>query len=92
LFVAVSGTPIKEPPKLDAQGNPIFEADADDDKNSDHRADGIAVVDVAQRRFVRKIEAGSDPEQFAVSADGTYLRFQRGYWEGELDFSGDGKS
>src|SRR3954452_11299563 len=39
LFVAVSGTPIKGPPKLDAQGNPIFEDDDEDQKNTDHSAD-----------------------------------------------------
>jgi YVTN family beta-propeller protein len=73
LFVAVSGSPIKGPPKLDEQGNPVFEDDDEDEKNSDHSADGIAVVDVAQRRFVKKIDAGSDPEQFAVSADGKHI-------------------
>ena len=30
-------------------------------------------MDVAQRKFLRKIPAGSDPEQFAVSADGKRL-------------------
>src|SRR5258706_3912111 len=45
LFVAVSGTPISPPPKLDAQGNPIFDKgkddDDDDDKKADKSADGI---------------------------------------------------
>jgi YVTN family beta-propeller protein len=73
LFVAVSGSPIKSPPKLDARGNPVFQDNDDDEKNSDHSADGIAVVDVAQRRFIRKIDVGSDPEQFAVGADGKHI-------------------
>src|SRR5258706_2343258 len=77
VYVAVSGTPISAPPKLDAKGNPIFERGKDDDdddaKKADKKADGVAVVDVAQRKFLRKIPAGSDPEQFALSADGTRL-------------------
>src|SRR6266850_3732564 len=77
LFVAVSGTPISAPPQLDAKGNPIFKKgkddDDDDDKKADKSADGIAVVDVAQRKFLRKIQVGSDPEQLALSADGTRL-------------------
>ena len=73
LYVAVSGSPIKGPPKLDGQGNPVFEPDDDDEKNSDHSADGIAIIDLKQRRFLKKIEAGSDPEQFAVSADGKHI-------------------
>src|SRR5689334_2549806 len=33
LFVALSGTPIEPPPKLDASGNPIFEKGHDDDED-----------------------------------------------------------
>jgi len=76
VYVAVSGTPPEPPPKLDANGNPIFQKghdDDDDDKNADKSADGIAVVDVAQRKLTGKLPAGSDPEQFAVSSDGTRL-------------------
>jgi len=76
IYVAVSGTPISAPPALDAHGNPIFlkgHDDDDDDAKADKAADGIAVVDVASRKFIRKIPAGSDPEQFAVSADGSRL-------------------
>lgn len=77
VYVALSGTPIEGPPKLDANGNPIFERDRDDDDEkedkSDKAADGIGVVDVATRRFVRKISVGSDPEEFDVSADGRHL-------------------
>jgi len=75
VYVAVSGTPISAPPKLDAKGNPIFNRGDDDDDaaKSDKSADGIAVVDVAQRKFLRKILVGSDPEQLAISADGTLL-------------------
>jgi YVTN family beta-propeller protein len=71
LYVAVSGSPITGPPKLDAKGNPIPEKDDDDD--ADHSADGIAVVDLQQTRFLRKLPAGSDPEEFAVMPDGEHL-------------------
>src|SRR5580658_6780121 len=76
VYVAVSGTPPEPPPKLDANGNPIFQKghdDDDDDKNADKAADGIAVIDVAQRKVIGKLPAGSDPEQFAVSQDGARL-------------------
>src|SRR5215475_1780316 len=77
LFVAVSGTPISAPPQLDAKGNPIFKKgkddDDDDDKKADKSADGIAVVDIGQKKLLKKIQVGSDPEQLALSADGTRL-------------------
>ncbi len=80
VYVAVSGTPVREPPPLDAKGNPIFKEkkkgdddDDDDDVKADKAADGIAVVDVAVRKLIRKLPAGSDPEEFALSADGTHL-------------------
>src|SRR4051812_22784877 len=31
LYVALSGSPIKGPPKLDAQGNPIFEEEDEEE-------------------------------------------------------------
>jgi YVTN family beta-propeller protein len=71
LYVAVSGVPIVGPTKLDAQGRPI--EPAIDEKDIDHDADGIAVVDLRALKLLRKIPAGSDPEQFAVSADGKTL-------------------
>ena len=78
VYVALSGTPIQAPPQLDAKGNPIFKrdkADDDDDDNAkaDKSADAIGVVDVATRKLTRKIYAGSDPEEFALSKDGTKL-------------------
>ena len=76
VYVALSGTPISAPPKLDANGSPIFEkghGDDDDNAKSDKAADGIGVVDVATKKFLRKIPAGSDPEQFSLSADGQQL-------------------
>jgi YVTN family beta-propeller protein len=76
VYVAVSGTPIEPPPKLDANGNPIFEKghdDDDDNAKADKTADGIVVVDVAQQKSLHKLSAGSDPEQFCVSRDGKRL-------------------
>src|SRR4051812_8108930 len=74
LYVALSGTPISGPPQLDAKGNPILRKGNDDDeKDSDHSADGIGVIDLRQRRVLKKLPAGSDPEQFAISRDGAKL-------------------
>lgn len=76
VYVALSGTPISGPPQLDAHGNPILhkgDDDDDDDKKADKSADGIAVVDLRSRKFQNKLHVGSDPEQFALSKDGTRL-------------------
>jgi YVTN family beta-propeller protein len=76
VYVALSGTPIEAPPQIDAHGNPVFakkkgkDDDDDDDANADKAADGIGVVDVASRRLTVKLNAGSDPEEFALSRDG----------------------
>ncbi len=64
LFVAVSGLP-KCPPTVPDEECAKLERDLD--------ADGIAVVDTASRRIVKVLAAGSDPEQFALSADGARL-------------------
>jgi YVTN family beta-propeller protein len=76
VYVALSGTPISAPPQLDAHGNPIFKRGGDDDDNdaeSDKSADGIGVVDLAAHKLKGKIFAGSDPEEFALSKDGTKI-------------------
>jgi YVTN family beta-propeller protein len=79
VYVALSGTPIEGPPALDAAGNPIFKknqkVDDDDDDNAkaDKSADGIGVVDVGQRKLTGRISAGSDPEEFALSKDGSRI-------------------
>ncbi|MCA1685686.1 MAG: hypothetical protein LC745_06800, partial [Planctomycetia bacterium] len=72
LYVALSGSPITGPPQLDAKGNPIPRAE-EDDENADHSADGIGVIDLARLTFVKRLPAGSDPEEFAVSKDGARL-------------------
>ena len=75
VYVALSGTPIEGPPELDANGNPVFKRDQDDDDEveADKSADGIGVVDVATRKLTKKIQVGSDPEEFDISRDGTRL-------------------
>ena len=76
VYVAMSGTPIAAPPQLDAHGNPIFKRGSDDDDSdseSDKTADGIGIIDLAARKLKGKIFAGSDPEEFALSKDGTRI-------------------
>jgi YVTN family beta-propeller protein len=62
LFVALSGSPIM-PPGADERKAPP----------ADKSADGIGVVDTASLRLIRVVRGVSDPEQLAVSADGSRL-------------------
>jgi YVTN family beta-propeller protein len=76
VYVALSGTPVEPPPQLDANGNPILKKHQDDDDDkvqADKSADGIGLVDAVTKTFLRKIPAGSDPEQFTLSADGKLI-------------------
>ena len=77
VYVALSGTPIAAPPQIDAKGNPIFPKGKDDDDDdsvkSDKSADAIGVIDVAEKKLSGKISAGSDPEEFALSKDGSKI-------------------
>src|SRR5215210_7027050 len=59
IFVAVSGSP-RMAPGVDSER-----------AAADKSADGLAVVDATQRRVVERWHAGSDPEQFAISKDGS---------------------
>lgn len=71
VYVALSGTPIEGPPQIDAHGNPIFDKKKDDDdENADKSADGIGVLEVGAQKLSGKLNAGSDPEEFALSKDG----------------------
>jgi len=62
LYVAVSGSPIGGPGVDESKLPP-----------PDRAADGIAVVDVASGKVERVLQAGDDPETFAMSADGRTL-------------------
>src|SRR6187200_2262023 len=62
LYVALSGSPIAGPGVDESKLPP-----------PDKRADGIGVVSVADHRLLRIVKAGSDPEQTAISQDGTRL-------------------
>jgi len=76
VYVALSGTPVEPPPQLDKNGNPILQMNVNADTieaEADKSADGIGVLDVAQLKLLRKFSAGSDPENFALSADGTRI-------------------
>jgi YVTN family beta-propeller protein len=62
IYVALSGSPIGGPHVKDEDLPP-----------ADKKADGIAVVDDETGKFTGKINSGSDPEQFSLSADERYL-------------------
>ena len=64
LYVAVSGLP-KCPPTVPDEECAKLERDVN--------ADGIAIVDTVARKVIKVLAAGSDPEQFALSADGKRL-------------------
>ena len=62
IYVALSGSPIAGPGVDESTLPP-----------PDKSADGIGVYDVAQGKLVKMIKSGSDPEEFALSADGKLL-------------------
>ncbi|HYB97235.1 MAG TPA: cytochrome D1 domain-containing protein [Vicinamibacterales bacterium] len=62
VYVALSGSPIGGP-NVDESTLPP----------PDRRYDGIGVIDVASGSLTRTLKSGTDPEQFAISADGSRL-------------------
>jgi YVTN family beta-propeller protein len=62
IYVALSGSPIA-PPGVDESTLPP----------ADKAADGIGVFDVQERKLLKVIPGGSDPEEFSLSKDGTLL-------------------
>src|SRR5687767_7967424 len=62
LYVALSGSPIA-PPGVDESTLPP----------ADKKADGIGVVGIKELKLLRVLQAGSDPEQTAVTNDGQRL-------------------
>jgi YVTN family beta-propeller protein len=76
VYIALSGTPIEAPPQIDANGNPVFEKKKggdDDDAAADKAADGIGILNTATKKVTGKLNAGSDPEEFALSKDGRHI-------------------
>ena len=62
LYVALSGSPFGGP-GIDRSTLPP----------ADKSADGIGVFDIEQNKLVKILDGGSDPEQLAVSLDGTKM-------------------
>ncbi len=62
VYVALSGSPNMGPGLGQHEG-----------AAADKSADGIGVIDVAENKLVKTLPGGSDPEQFAVSADSQKL-------------------
>jgi YVTN family beta-propeller protein len=62
IFVALSGTPIAGPDVDESTLPP-----------PDRSADGIGVFDVEQKKLLKIIPGGSDPENFDISPDGTKI-------------------
>src|SRR5687768_8812078 len=62
LYVALSGSPVAGPGVDESKLPP-----------PDRSADGIGVVNIAERRLVKVLTSGPDPEQVAVRQDGTRL-------------------
>ena len=60
LFVALSGSPIAGPGVDESKLPP-----------ADKTADGIGIFDIAQRKIIAVLHGGSDPEQTAISKDGS---------------------
>jgi YVTN family beta-propeller protein len=59
VYVALSGSPMAGPGVDESKLPP-----------ADKRFDGIGVIDAKEGRLVRSLPGGSDPEEFAISADG----------------------
>ncbi len=64
VFVALSGSPKCPPTMPDAECEKL---------KADKTKDGVAVVDAASRKVERILPAGSDPENFDISRDGSRL-------------------
>lgn len=62
IYVALSGSP-PAPPGVDESTLPP----------PDRSADGIGVFDVAENKLIKLIKSGTDPEEFALSKDGSLL-------------------
>ena len=63
VYVALSGSPIQGPPRLDEKGVPIFD-DKVDAGDADKAADGIGVIDVATRKLTARYRWARIPRSF----------------------------
>jgi PQQ-dependent catabolism-associated beta-propeller protein len=61
------------PRGIHVNGNRVFVALSDTARQAQSTADAILAFDLAGRRILGRYDAGSDPEQFAVSRDGSTL-------------------
>ena len=75
VYVALSGTPVADPAE---QPSTTQIASFPDGRAANRWPDGIAVVDLGERRVVRVIPAGANPEEFAVDPQGTRLFVSNG--------------
>ena len=66
LYVALSGSPIAGPPRKEGK-------EEENLPPPDRAADGIGVIDIAKRKLLKVLPSGIDPEQFALSGDGSKL-------------------
>ena len=64
VYVALSGSPRCPPPMSDEECARL---------GADKAKDGIGEVNAAERRLIRVLPGGSDPETFDLSADGTRI-------------------
>src|SRR5436190_11337988 len=58
---------------VSADGQRLYVALSDTVRQKAGPADGIIAIDVRERRIVDRLPAGTDPEQFAISADGRWV-------------------
>ena len=68
--------PFDERPRgiqVSSNGLRVWVALSDESPNEEGDGDGIAEIDLREGRVVARHAAGSDPEQFAVSADGSLI-------------------
>jgi YVTN family beta-propeller protein len=72
LYVALSGSPAAHPGVDESTLPP-----------PDRTADGIGVVDIKQMKLVKVLPSGTDPEQVAVSHDGTRVSPTKTLRDGE---------
>src|SRR3954471_7217710 len=69
--IAVQGRP--RGIAVSGDGRRVYIALSDTLRQKAGPADGIVAIDIAARRIVDRLPAGTDPEQFAISRDGHWI-------------------